>query len=95
MISESEFEALEKELAARNAAALKEVHAKYGDAIEAAIGKAKVSGWREAVETFDGAEAYAYPRSEGRIAWGVNSAETHFNIWRGVRRPDGADEGEM
>jgi hypothetical protein len=33
--------------------------------------------------------------SGDRIAWGINSAWTHFNIWRGVRRPDGGDEFEM
>ena len=42
----------------------------------------------------DGAEAYAYPKPEGRIAWGVNAAETGVNILRGIRRPDGADEAE-
>jgi hypothetical protein len=39
------------------------------------------------VEAFDGAECYAYPHNEGRVA-----AETGVNILRGVRRPDGADE---
>lgn len=46
------------------------------------------------MEAFDGAEVYAYPKPEGRIAWGVNAAETGVNILRGIRRPDGADEAE-
>jgi hypothetical protein len=32
------------------------------------------------------------PRSEGRVAWGVNAAEAGVNILRGVRRPAGADK---
>ena len=41
----------------------------------------------------DGAEVYAYP-TEGHISWGINSAETGINVWRGIRRPDGKDEAE-
>ena len=69
-----------------------EVRKTYGDAIEAAIGKASASRERETVEASDGAEAYAYPHARG-IAWGVN-ADGGFNLLRGVRRPDGADEAE-
>ena len=67
---------------------------KYAAAIEAAISKAK--SWREVVTVTadDGAEAYAYQKPEGRIAWGVNAPETGVNILRGIRRPDGADEAE-
>ena len=62
---------------------------RYLAEIEAAIAKAK--SWREVVTVIakDGAEAYAYPKPEGRIAWGVNAAETGVNILRGIRRPDG------
>ncbi len=91
----SEIEALEKEFAAKQAAALKELRAKYGEAVEQAISRARSTGEYAAVEVSDDAEAYAYPLRGGRIAWGVNSAETSFNIWRGVRRPDGGDEAEM
>ena len=66
--------------------------ARYSAAIEAAIAKAKASRDRATVQASDGAECYAYPHSEGRVAWGVNAAETGVNILRGVRRPDGADE---
>lgn len=65
--------------------------ARYGAAIEAAIGKAKASRDLGTVEAFDGAEVYAYPHQRG-IAWGVNAAQTGVNILRGVRRPDGQDE---
>ena len=64
--------------------------ARYGGAIEAAIGKAKASRERETVSASDGAEAYAYPHPRG-IAWGVNASDG-LNLLRGVRRPDGSDE---
>jgi hypothetical protein len=32
------------------------------------------------------------PHELGRVAWGVNAAETGVNILRGVGRPDGTDE---
>ena len=39
------------------------------------------------------------PRSGGHpktpYFWGVNSAASGFNVLRGLRRPDGGDEGEM
>ena len=65
---------------------------RYHRELEEVIAKAKV--WREVVivPANDGAEIYAYARPEGRIAWGVNAAETGVNILRGVRRPDGAEE---
>jgi len=49
---------------------------RYLAEIEAAISKAK--SWREVVTVIaeDGAEAYAYPKPGGRIAWGVNAAES-------------------
>jgi hypothetical protein len=72
---------------------LKDLRMCYGAAVEQAIGRAKASGGREVTQAPDRAEAYAYPKGEGRIAWGVNT-ERGFNIWRGVRRPDGRDEGE-
>jgi hypothetical protein len=65
--------------------------ARYGGAIEAAIGKAKASRQRETVSASDGAEVYAYPNTRG-IAWGVNDASAGFNLLRGIRRPDGTDE---
>lgn len=58
------------------------------------IAKAKARWSRESLTVADGAEVYAYPKPEGRIAWGVNAAETGVNILRGIRRPDGADEAE-
>jgi hypothetical protein len=64
----------------------------YSAAIEAAIAKAKAIRDLGTVEAPDGAECYAYPHTEGRVAWGVNAAETGVNILRGVRRPDGTDE---
>jgi len=64
--------------------------ARYGGAIEAAIGKAKASRERGTVSASDGAEAYAYPHPRG-IAWGVNASDG-LNLLRGVRRPDGSDE---
>jgi hypothetical protein len=67
---------------------------KYAAAIEAAIAKAKASRDLGTVNAFDGAEVYAYPKPEGRIAWGVNAAKTGVNILRGIRRPDGTDEAE-
>ena len=65
--------------------------ARYSEAIETAISKAKASLDRETVEAEDGAEAYAYPHDRG-IAWGLNAAESGVNILRCVRRPDGVDE---
>ena len=63
----------------------------YNAAIEAAIAKAKAIRDLGMVEASDGAECYAYPHREGRVAWGVNTV-TGVNILRGVRRPDGVDE---
>jgi hypothetical protein len=63
----------------------------YSAAIEAAIAKANAGRDLRTVEAFDGAEVYAYPHKQGRIAWGVNGPQG-VNILRGVRRPDGADE---
>ena len=55
---------------------------------------AKAKAWREIVTVIadDGAEAYAYQKPEGRIAWGVNAPGTGVNVLRGIRRPDGSDE---
>ena len=69
-----------------------EVQKRYSDTIEAAIGKARATRDCAAVAAPDGAEVYAYPKSEGRIAWGVNAAQTEVNVLRGIRRPDGVDE---
>jgi hypothetical protein len=62
------------------------------DTIEAAIAEARRIRERVTIEAPDGSEIYAYPHQRG-IAWGVNAAGTGANILRGVRRPDGADEG--
>jgi len=67
---------------------------RYSREIEEVIAKAKVAGSRESLTTQDGAEIYAYPKPEGLIAWGINSAGTGVNLWSGIRRPDGADEAE-
>jgi len=67
---------------------------RYRAELEEVIAKAK--SWREVVTVTaeDGAEVYAYQKPQGRIAWGVNAAETGVNILRGIRRPDGEDEAE-
>jgi hypothetical protein len=65
----------------------------YRAAIEETIASAKNSRSLETVKAPDGATVYAYPQSEGRIAWGVNAREHGLSIWRGIRHPDGADEG--
>jgi len=69
-----------------------EVQKRYSDTIEAAIAMARATRDCSAVAAPDGAEVYAYPKSEGRIAWGVNAAQTEVNVLRGIRRPDGVDE---
>jgi hypothetical protein len=66
--------------------------AHYAGYIEVAICKAKAMRDHATVAASDGAEVYAYPKPEGRIAWGVNAAETGINLLRGIRRPDGSDE---
>jgi hypothetical protein len=58
---------------------------RYSREIEDAIGKAWFSRSRATVTAEDGTEAYAYPKPEGRIAWGVNAPETGVNILRGIR----------
>jgi len=68
-----------------------EVQKRYSDTIEAAVAMARATRDCSAVAAPDGAEVYAYPKSEGRIAWGVNTV-TDVNILRGVRRPAGVDE---
>ncbi len=65
------------------------MRAKYGEAVEEAIGRARASGGREAVEAFDGAEAYAYPR------WPDHPWTTHFDLFleepsKSCRKADGA-----
>ena len=67
---------------------------RYRHEIEEVIANAKAVGSRESLTTADGAEIYAYPIPGSRIAWGVNAAKTGWNILRGIRRPDGADEAE-
>ena len=59
--------------------------------IEDAIGKGRFSRGRATVTAEDGSEAYAYPKPEGRIAWGVNAAETGVNILREDNRCDCAE----
>ena len=67
---------------------------RYRRELEEVIAKAKAKRSRESLTAADGAEAYAYPHPAG-IAWGVNAAETGWNILCGIRRPDGADEAEV
>jgi hypothetical protein len=67
---------------------------RYHREIAEVIAKAKATGSRKSLTTQDGAEIYAHPMPEGNIAWGINSAGTGVNLWRGIRRPDGADEEE-
>jgi len=85
---------LSDKLERRNEAACKELRERYGEAVEEAIRRAEASARRESAEAPDGSEAYAYPEGDN-IAWGVNSAGDGFNIWRGIRRPDGSDVLEM
>ena len=66
---------------------------RYRAAIEETIANAKGSRSLETVKASDGATVYAYPQSQGRIAWSVNARENGLSILRGIRRPDGADEG--
>ncbi len=66
---------------------------KYHAAIEETIANAKGSRSLETVKASDGATVYAYPQSQGRIAWGVNAREHGLSIFRGIRHPDGGDEG--
>ena len=49
----------------------------------------KARGERVSVAASDGAEAYAYPKPGGDIAWGLNRAGDGVNILRGIRRPYG------
>jgi hypothetical protein len=65
---------------------------RYSREIEDAIALARFSRSRATVTATDGTEAYAYPKPEGRIAWGVNAPQTGVNVLRGIRRPDGSDE---
>jgi len=67
---------------------------RYRAALEEVITRAIDVCERVAIEAADGAEIYAYPIPAGRIAWGVNAPKTGFNVLRGIRRPDGADEAE-
>ena len=66
---------------------------RYRAAIEETIANAKGSRSLETVKASDGATVYAYPQSQGRIAWSVNARENGLSILRGIRHPDGADEG--
>ena len=66
---------------------------RYANELAEVIAKAKAAGSRESLTTADGSEIYAYPHKDG-IAWGINRAADGVNIWRAVRRPDGADIGE-
>ena len=70
-----------------------EAKQRYRREIEEAISNAKDTGARETVNAANGEEIYAYPIPGSRIAWGVND-ETGWNVLRGIRRPDGADEAE-
>lgn len=69
------------------------IKTRYSASIEVAITKAKAMHDRGTVAAPDGAEVYAYPHKQGAIAWGINAAGTGVNILRGIRRPDGTDEG--
>ena len=53
---------------------------RYRHEIEEVIANAKAVGSRESLTTADGAEIYAYPIPGSRIAWGVNAAQTGWNI---------------
>ena len=67
---------------------------RFSRELDEVIAKAKATLSRESLTTADGAEIYAYPKPEGSIAWGVNSAGTGVNLWQGIRRPDGEEEAE-
>ena len=67
--------------------------ARYKADIDLAIARALVGRELRTVKASDGAEVYAYPHKKGAVAWGVNAAGSGVNILRGIRRPDGQDEG--
>jgi hypothetical protein len=71
---------------------IERLRTKYAAEIRRAIALVQASGNREIVQGPDFAEVYAYPLDAGRIAWGVNGL-TGINILRGIRLPDGSDEG--
>lgn len=64
----------------------------YEAAINAAVESARETGEISEKRINDGAVAYAYPHQRG-VAWGVNGAHTGRCILRGVRLPNGEDEG--
>jgi hypothetical protein len=72
---------------------MSETKQRYHAEIETAIKVARRSGIRSDVDAKDGAQIYAYPLTEGRIAWGVNAADTGWNTLRAVREANGADTG--
>ncbi len=67
----------------------------YQKEIDEVCEKVRKTQSHASVTAIDGAEVYGYPRTGNRVAWGVNSAENGFNILRGIRLPDGSDEGVM
>jgi len=88
----SEIEELVNGLGRRKAAALAELRSKYGEAVGEAISRANGSGCWESVKAIDGAVICAYPESEGRIAWSVDSVGDGLEISHVIRRADGGDD---
>jgi hypothetical protein len=82
-----------RSLAIKEAGGMSETKQRYRAEIETAIKVARRSGLRSDVDAKDGAQIYAYPLTEGRIAWGVNAADTGWNTLRAVRETNGADTG--
>jgi hypothetical protein len=69
------------------------IQAQYAPEIDKAVEACRSSGLPETVAAKDGAGAYAYPKTEGATAWGVNDAESGQNFVRGVRGANGSDAG--
>jgi hypothetical protein len=55
-------------------------------AVEQAIELARQYPFQHSVRVGDGAEAYASPRSQGVIGWGVNGGHYGWCLARGTRR---------
>lgn len=57
----------------------------WQEAVEEAIAATRATGERATQTDDEGGEAYAYPLSGGRIAWGYNDPVTGWCTARGTR----------
>jgi hypothetical protein len=67
----------------------------YQKEIDEVCEKVRMRQSRVTVTALDGTEIYGYPRAGDRVAWGINRPADGVNILRGIRLPDGSDEGVM